>query len=138
MKPVIDCMRDFVMTFPELKDGCLTVDYLSDKAVEYCVEAVPCAPFARKYVDGSGVRQFLFIFASREFYSADVNQNIENSAFYEKFENWILKTDAETLYPFLDGRQPVSLDLLSGQYVPDADFGSARYQIQLRLLYEEE
>ncbi len=137
MKPVIACIRDFVMTFPELKDGCLMIDYLGDKAVEYSVEAMPCDRIIRKYADGGCVKQFLFLFASREFYSADINQLIANSAFYEKFEDWILHTSAETLNSFLDGRCAVSLDILTGNYLYDSGFSAARYQIQLKLIYED-
>ena len=137
MKPVIECIRDFVMTFPELKDGCFMIDYLSKDPVEYVVEAVPCDRIFKKYTDGGCIKQFLFIFASREAYSADVNKQIENSAFYEHFENWILAAAPEMLSQFLDGRNPFRLDVLTSGYLFDADYNTARYQIQLRLLYTD-
>ena len=137
MKPVIECIRDYVMLFPDLKDGCLYVDFLSSEPIEYSVEAVPCERIFKKYVDGDCMKQFLFIFASREFYGEDVNQQIENLAFYEHFEDWIYSRNQEGILPDLDGRMPVSLDVLTGGYAFDADTSTARYQIQLRLLYEE-
>ncbi len=138
MKPLAECIRNFVMTFPELKDGCLMLDYLGDKAVEYSIEAVPCDRIVRKYTDGGCVKQFLFLFASRELYNADINQLIANSAFYEKFEDWVLHTDMQLLNSFLDGRKAVSLEILTGNYLYDASFSAARYQIQLKLIYEDE
>ena len=137
MKALIECIRDFIMTFPELKDGCLMVDYLGSEAIEYSVESIPCERIFKRYTDGRTVKQFLFLFASREFYGADVNQCIENLAFYEHFENWILNTEQETLDSFLDGRNAASLDVLTGGYAFDEDTETARYQIQLRLLYED-
>lgn len=137
MKALIECIRDFIMTFPELKDGCLMVDYLGSEAIEYSVESVPCDRIYKKYTDGGCIKQFLFVFASREAYGADVNQCIENLAFYEHFENWILNTEQETLDSFLDGRNAVSLDVLTGGYAFDEDTETARYQIQLRLLYTD-
>ena len=137
MKAVIECLRDFVMDFPELKDGCLYVDFLGSEPVEYSVEAVPCERIFKKYVDGDCMKQFLFLFASREFYGEDVNRQIENLAFYEHFENWILEQNNAGILPDLDGRNPVSLEVLTGGYAFDADTSTARYQIQLRLLYEE-
>ncbi len=122
------------MQFPELKDGCLMVDYLGDKPIEYTVEPVPCDPVYQKYTDGSCIKQFLFIFASREFYGADINQNIENLGFYERFSDWV--TEGEL--PDLDERIPVNMDVVTGGYAFDVDANTARYQIQLRLLYEEE
>lgn len=137
MKPIIACIREYIMNFPELKDGCLMVDYLSDKPIEYAVEAVPCETVFRKYTDGNCLKQFLFIFASREYYSADVNQCIENLAFYEKFESWIDSNNLNGILPDLDGRNPFSIEVLTGGYAFSEDAGTARYQIQLRLLYEE-
>lgn len=138
MKPMIECVRDYVMQFPELKDGCLMVDYLGSEAVEYTVEAVPCDPVYMQYIDGDCVKQFLFIFASREYYSADVNQCIQNLSFYENFERWIRDRNREGILPDLDGRTPVSIGVLTAGYAFDCDTETARYQIQLRLIYEEE
>ena len=80
------------------------------------------------------MKQFLFIFVSSEYYGQTVNQNIENLSFYENFAEWI--TDGEL--PDLDGRIPVGLEVVTGGYAFDAGSNTARYQIQLRLLYEEE
>lgn len=137
MKPLIECIRDYVMGYPALKDGCLYVDYLGDKAVEYTVEAVPSSPVFKKYTDGGCMKQFLFIFASREWYSADVNQCIENLSFYEEFEHWIFANDRAGILPDLDGCTPISIETLTCGYAFDCDTNTARYQIQLRLLYEE-
>ena len=57
--------------------------------------------------------------------------------FYEHFEDWILNTEPETIDGFLDGRNAVSLDILTGGYAFDEEAETARYQIQLRLLYED-
>lgn len=139
MKPLIECVRDFVLNFPDLdEDGCLCVDYLGDQAIEYAVEAVPCDPVFRRYTDGGCLRQFLFLFASSAFYSADVNQCIENLAFYEHFADWIREKNLTGPLPDLDGRTPVSIEVLTGGYAFDADSNTARYQMQLRLIYNEE
>lgn len=138
MKPLIECVRDYVMQFPELRDGRLMVDYLGSDAIEYTVETVPTTPLFKQYVDGGCVKQFLFLFASREYYSADVNQCIENLAFYENFERWITENNEKGILPDLDMRTPCSIEVLTGGYVFDCESSTARYQIQLRLLYEEE
>ena len=139
MKPLIECVRDFILTFPDLdENGCLYVDYLVDQAIEYSVETVPCDPVFKRYTDGGCMKQFLFLFASREYYSADVIQCIENLSFYEDFSSWINQKNRSGELPDLDGRDPVSIEVLTGGYAFDADAETARYQIQLRLLYEED
>lgn len=137
MKPIIECVREYIKEFPELKDGYLYVDYLGSQAVEYTVDAVPCDPVYKRYTDGGCLRQFLFLFASREYYSADVNQCIENLSFYELFARWVETQNDRGQLPDLDGRTPVSLEVLTGGYAFDADENTARYQMQLRLVYEE-
>ncbi len=139
MKTIAESVRDYIMDYPELKDGCLLVDFLGDKAVEYTIEPVPCDPVMKKYVDGSCVKQFLFIFASREYFSADVNTCLDNLGFYEHFEAWIKQQNAEGILPQPGGgREPVSIEVLTSGYAFSAEEDTARYQIQLRFTYEEE
>lgn len=139
-KPIIESIRDYISAFPDLSENCcLLIDYLGDKPVEYTVEAVPCNPVYKEYVDGEKVKQFLFVFASREYFEADVNTCIENLHFYENFEEWIEQNNDNGVFPNLGGnRTPVSLEVLTRGYVLSADEETARYQIQLRLIYEEE
>lgn len=137
--PIIESIRDYIYEFPEFSENCcLLIDYLGDKAVEYTVEAVPCDPVYKTYVDGEKVKQFLFVFASREYFSADINTCIDNLHFYEKFEEWIEDNNDAGILPDLDGKTPVSIEVLTRGYVLSADEETARYQIQLRLIYEED
>lgn len=136
MSAIIDSVRTYIMEFPGLQDGLFCVDYLGAEPTEYCVEAVPCDPIYQKYTDEGCLRQFLFVFASREFFSADVVQNTANAAFYEAFMDWIYDNNQAGVLPDLDGHEPVSIEVLTSGYVFDADADAARYQIQLRLIYE--
>ena len=137
--PLIESIRNYILGYPELKEGCLLVDILGSEPVEYMVETVPCDPVYTRYVDGSCMKQFLFIFASREYYGADVTQNIENLGFYENFEDWIEEQNyAGTLPDLGEGREAVSIEVLTRGYSLSEDESTARYQIQLRLIYEED
>lgn len=137
-KPIIEAVREFIMKFPKLKDGALLVDYLGNSPIEYTVEAVPCSPVIKKYIDGSCEKQFLFLFASREFYSDDVNICIENLAFYEDFTDWIHKCNNSGNLPILSGnRIATEIEILTSDYLLYADADTARYQIQMRLIYRE-
>lgn len=135
---IINSVRDYIMKFPQLKDGYLLVDFLNNEAVAYDIEPVPSTPIYKQYTDGSSIKQLIFIFASRETYSADVNQCIENLSFYENFENWIYNNNENGIYPILDsGKQSISIEVLTSGYAFSAESNTARYQVQLRLLYEE-
>lgn len=125
-------------------DGCgilspnynLGVDNLGEDAQQYCIEVVPCKPVLTKYADGSSKNQYLFIFASREFYSEDECNNMKNLEFYERLEEWIESQDISGNLPQLpEGHTPQRIEVLSSGYVMDNDTKTARYQIQCRLKY---
>lgn len=115
------------------------VDYLGEKPVEYTIEVLPCDPVVKRYLGGSTVRQYLFAFGSREFYSQERLQNIQNSAFYERLADWVETKSMSGVLPELpDGMEAQQLEVVSSGYLFDGSMTNARYQIQLRLLYFKE
>ena len=134
---ITESIRTYLCTCPFLKDGIINVDYLGEKPTEYTVECVPAAKEAKRYTDGSSLKQYLFLFASREYYGQDVLTNIENSRFYEQFSNWISQQDKKGIYPVLENGIPQKIETLSSGYLFHGNGTDARYQIQCRLTYYE-
>lgn len=133
---IIDSVRDFIKTCPFLKNGKINANYLGEKAVRYTIDNVPTSPIIRKYVDGGSQRQFLFVFASREFYGPEELENFNVSGFYEQFANWIEEqNDAGNLPVLGAGLKAQGIEALTGGYLYDTNTGDARYQIQCRLIY---
>ena len=136
---IIDALEKYFIGCELLKDGALRVDYLGEKPVEYTIEVLPCDPVVKTYLGGSTVRQYLFAFGSREFYSQERLQNIQNSAFYELLADWVETRSMSGVLPELpDGREAQQLEVVSSGYLFDGSMTNARYQIQLRLLYFKE
>ena len=136
---IIDALEKYFIGCELLKDGALRVDYLGEKPVEYTIEVLPCDPVVKRYLGGSTVRQYLFAFGSREFYSQERLQNIQNSAFYERLADWVETKSMSGVLPELpDGMDAQQLDVVSSGYLFDGSMTNARYQIQLRLLYFKE
>ena len=136
---IIDALEKYFIGCELLKDGALRVDYLGEKPVEYTIEVLPCDPVVKRYLGGSTVRQFLFAFGSREFYSQERLQNIQNSAFYERLADWVETRSMSGVLPELpDGMEAQQLEVVSSGYLFDGSMTNARYQIQLRLLYFKE
>ena len=137
---IIESLRDYIITCPHIgADQPVLIDYLGTEVTSTTLEPVPCEPVFRQYTDGGCLRQFLFLFASREIYCADVQQCAANQAFYEDFAAWIRhQNDAGALPDLGEGRCAMRLEILSGSYVFSEDVETARYQIQLRLIYEED
>ena len=136
---IIDALEKYFIGCELLKDGALRVDYLGEKPVEYTIEVLPCDPVVKRYLGGSTVRQYLFAFGSREFYSQERLQNIQNSAFYERLADWVETRSMSGVLPELpDGMEAQQLEVVSSGYLFDGSMTNARYQIQLRLLYFRE
>lgn len=120
------------------KNSQINIDLLDDEICSYSIETVPCKPIIKAYMDGSAKRQYLFIFASRQYYGDNLT-NIANSRFYEQLTDWIDEQSRHGNLPLLpDGCQALGLNVTSSGYVIDNDTKSARYQIQCRLKYYQE
>lgn len=136
---IIQGIADYLMTCPLLKDGVFRCDALGSGAIEYAVETGIFTPVLRTYVNGDSERQYQFNFTSREFYSMDRLQNIENTEFYENFADWIESSNQNKKFPEMpDGCYPREINVLSPGYIYDTTMKNARYQIQLQLIYYKE
>lgn len=134
---IIESLRAYFMTFPDLPEGAVGIDFLGAEPTQFTLEPVPCEPVFRQYTDGGCLRQFLFVFASRSYYGADVALCAENQAFFESLSDWVRTQSLAGSLPALgEGRQSVSLDVLSTGYAFSEDANTARYQMQLRLVYD--
>lgn len=75
------------------------MDFLPEEAQSYSVEAVPAKEIVRSYVDGSTVRQFLFVVASREFFGDKIKQQLDNLSFYGDFSEWLRNRLWQAAFP---------------------------------------
>ena len=137
---MIEAIRKYLLTYPGLSEGnaALHVDFLGADGENYTIEPVPSDPVYRQYTDGGCLKQYLFVFASREYYSPDVAQCVENQAFYEDFGRWIREQNRAGILPDPGEHvRPVSIEVQTGGYVFSEDAETARDQMQLRYIYEE-
>ncbi len=62
---------------------------MGPEPIEYELETGITTPVIKTYLDGSSVEQYMFNFNSKDYYSVDRVQMIQNSTFYEHFCNWV-------------------------------------------------
>lgn len=136
---IIDGIRNYIRNCPYLQEFFnavkVNVDYLAEEPTSYSIEEVPCNPIIKKYVNGDSIRQYEFIFCSRESYGSDVLQNINNCGFYEDFSNWIEEQNLIGNLPILDDKECRSIECLTTGYAFQTDVDKARYQIQMKITY---
>lgn len=137
---IIEKIRDYFLDCPLLDElARLNVDYLGVDPTQYTIDSVPTTSIVKSYVDGGALKQYVFVFGSREYYGADVLQNLENSGFYERFSSWIEEQNELSNLPKLsNGRNSEKLEVLTSGYLFDASEDNARYQLQCRLIYYED
>ena len=132
MSKIIENIRSFILECPFLQDYRVNVDYLGEN-MEYSIDPLPCDPIIQKYVDGGAKKQFQFAFTSRERYDQDTRINIDNSGFYQEFDEWL---EEKSLLE--KGKSPVKIETLNSGYLYDVDGDNARYRIECRLIYIQE
>ena len=137
---IIESIRDFIrnMDCLEMFNNAIkvNVNYLDSNIDAYSIEEMPIAPVLKTYVNGDSIRQYAFIFTSREPYGADVLQNIDNSGFYEKFADEIEAKNDNRVFPILASNLEVrEIKVTSTGYAFAVSETTAQYQIQMRLKY---
>lgn len=136
---LVNDLRNYFLSCPLLKENsALNVDFLSVDGIEYSIDTVHTETTIERYVDGSRLCQYSFVFASRENYNADSLQNIENIAFYEKLEAWINQNNLKRNLPKLLDGTAQKIEVTTAGYLFDENMTTARYQIQCRLIYIQE
>lgn len=137
---IIQALRDYIRQCPYLDmfENAIrvNVNYLEPSANTYSIEEIPIEPILKKYVNGDSIRQYAFIFTSREPYGVDVLQNIDNSGFYERFADWIESNNDNGIFPLLgDELEPQEIKVTSTGYAFAVTEDTAQFQIQLKLKY---
>lgn len=137
---IIGSLRNYFQTFPGLETERLDIDCLAHEVDRFSIDAVPCEPVLKTYLDGSTVRQYLFTISSRCYFGTDLRRQEKNLAFFDALEAWLEEQQFFRRMPALgSGRIPRKVEITSSAYpYLISDSGKARYQIQLRLEYYQE
>ncbi len=135
-----EATKKYIETCPLIKKSRINVNYLGEKPVQYSIDNVPAKPIVKKYTDGGTLRQFLFVFASREAYDENTLENMDVAKFFEEFENWIEEQDRNKVFPVTeDPKVKVTrIETTTSGYLFDSDTKTARFQIQCKITYKKE
>ena len=136
-KATIDFVRDYISKCPYLKEYAeLNVEYLADKVETYSVnENAGYNPVIKEYMIG-GDYQFLFTFDSKLYWNEDIQNNIDNSKFFENFKNWLEKNNNNKIFPEIEGTYEIGAT--TNGYIFATNANEAIYRIQCYLKYYKE
>ena len=136
----MEYLRTWFRSCPALSAGNrFRVDYLAENPTEYALYAVPSQINYWQNVLGeeipSDIQTFNVIFASKESYGADVEQNLANLGFYDEVVGWIITQNAQRNFPTINEGTVKSIVPTLTAYPIEVGSDTARYQIQLRITY---
>lgn len=136
----MEAVREWLRTYGPLSTGRIGIDFLPVDKQTYSVDSVPGPEIIKQYIDGSALKQFDFVIASREFYGDSIGQNADNLRWYEEFTAWVAQQNRRPKnLPRLGlGRQAQKVEVTTSGYpFQMSQDGAARYQIQLKMTYFE-
>lgn len=133
-KAIIDEVREYIAKCPYLKEFAeLNVEYLLDKVNTYSInENAGYDPVLNKFFIGSE-RQFLFTFDSKLHWNEDIQNNIDNSKFFENFRKWLETNNNKKIFPNIDGIYEIGATTNGCIFATNAN--EAIYRIQCYLNY---
>lgn len=131
---MIDKLRNYFFELGIIDENSnINVDFLSNEPIQYVIEPIPVEPIIKPYKDGGSLRQFVFQFGSREYFGADVIQNMANTEFYEDFSALIEDNNKKGVLPKINGIQ--SIECLNNGTINEDNTDNAKYVIQMRITY---
>lgn len=133
-------IRAWFRSCPALKStNRFRVDYLAENPTEYAIYASPSQISYHENVLGeevpNDIQSLNFIFASKESYGADVQQNLANMGFYDEVCAWVLEQNERRNFPAIQGGHVKSIVPTLTAFPAEVGSDAAKYQIQIRLTY---
>lgn len=136
---IISSLRTYIATCPLLDAGALIlIDQLGQEPIQYAIIPLPGERIIEKYLNGSSLREFPFLFQTAES-TADDLERIENAGFQEQFADWLeAQTETETLPDLGSNKTADSIEAVQWGYLYEngvSDTGI--YQISCKLVYRQ-
>ena len=130
----------WLRTCPQIERACyFGADYIGENATQYGLMATPSTlRYFENILGEKELRQEQeqnFVFVARVPYGSDVQQNLDNSAFFQDVQRWIRRQNDLHNFPDWDCGVVTSIECMNtgapAQTGPDA----ALYQFQLKVAY---
>ena len=113
-------------------------DYLADDE-SYSLDVTPTALRYQENILGEMVlretQEQNFVFASRELYGDDLQQNLGNLAFFQLVAAWIIEQNNARNFPEWEGGEVTAIVPTLSAYPIALGSAFARYQIQIKVTY---
>lgn len=113
-------------------------DYLAEDE-SYSLDVTPTALKYKENILGemalTDKQEQNFVFASRDPYSADVQQNLDNLGVMQAVAAWIIEQNNARSFPDWEGGEVLAIVPTLSAYPISMGSAFARYQIQIKVVY---
>ena len=134
---MIDKIREYMANCPHLDEYvAVNVNYLVDKVQAYSInEGAGYNPVLNTYLNGDKEMQFQFSFDSKFYWNEEIQNNVDNSVFFEKIRDWLEKNDENGIYPEIKNIEPISISAVTNGYIFATNSDEAIYRISCKFTY---
>lgn len=134
-------LRTWLRLCPAIAKGrYFGADYMGEKATEYAVFSVPSTKQYRENILGQRVllpkQEQNFIFAAKVPYGSDVQQNLDNLAFFQSVNDWLLQMNAAKDFPEWADGEITAIEATNTGAPVQTGTDAARYQFQIKVTYK--
>ncbi len=136
---MIDSIKNYIAGCPYLDEfTAVNVNYLVDKVTAYSVnEGASYNPIIESDILGNEYSQFQFTFDAKFNWNDEVQNNVDNSVFFENFSNWLKNNNKNKTFPVLEMENVTitSIEANSNGYIFDTNSKEAIYRISCVMYY---
>lgn len=125
---LVDVIKDITKNKEKINANNLSKDIDS-----YSLDKIPTDIEIEKWVNGTEIHRDIFSFRSRQRYSLDEIENLENIGFFEIFEKKIFDNNKEHKLPKIDGIE--SIACLNCGSMNNATNNTCEFDIQIQITY---
>ena len=136
IQKIIDYVTDLIK---ELNSDYLQVnaDWLGIEASNYSVDKVPVDSNMEKWIIPCFVKRDVYTLRTRENYSSDVINNLQNIGFFEKLERKINSNNSKGIRPKISGIESIECLTAGALNSVDPSLKTAEFSIQIQISYRE-
>lgn len=137
IKKIIDYIT---LVIEELNKDYLEInaDWLGIEANNYSIDKIPTDSTVENWIIPFSKKKDIYSLRSRECYSSDVINNLQNIGFFEKLEKKINSNNSKGIRPDIEGIEKIECLTAGAFNSADPSGKTAEFSIQIQITYREE
>lgn len=116
----------------------INADWLGIEANNYSIDKIPTDSTVENWIIPFSKKKDIYSLRSREHYSSDVINNLQNIGFFEKLEKKINSNNSKGIRPDIKGIEKIECLTAGAFNSADPSGKTAEFSIQIQITYREE